>query len=345
MQRRQDRRRDFSLSIQMAQVSARIPTHARWAIAALHNRARVVDELGVAQVQVASRAKHPSVAGVACGQHAVEQIHPSVHGFDQVRWRAQAHEVARALGGKFGNRMLEHLVGQFAAFANREAADGITGGVGSDFARASRGRPAQFAIHAALDDGEQRLMRLEFHRQTTLQPAQRAVGRVGQLLAGHPGVGAFIEGHDHVGAERALDFDGFFRCQVDQRAIERRTELDAVLIDGAQFSETEDLKAPRVGQDRSVVAHEAVKLSQLFDNGFSRTQMQMERVGQNHLRAQGFQIVREQGFDRGFGANGHETRGVHRTVCGLICPAPGIPIGGMEGERKAIVLGGSGFLG
>src|SRR3990172_2324135 len=71
---------------------------AEAAAAALLDRARVVEEAGIAQVQPAFGHPQRAVAGHAGRQHGVEEVHAPMDGIEHVGRRAETHEVARPRG-------------------------------------------------------------------------------------------------------------------------------------------------------------------------------------------------------------------------------------------------------
>jgi hypothetical protein len=67
----------------------------------------------------------------------------------------------------------------------------------------------------------------------------RAIGRV---------LGALVEGHADVGAERDLHVDGVLGREEVRTAVEVRAEAHAVVGDFAQLAQGEDLEAAGVGE-------------------------------------------------------------------------------------------------
>ena len=92
------------------------------------------------------------------------------------------------------------------------------------------------------------------------------------------------------------------------RAVDVTLELDALLGYGAQGGEREDLESARVGEDRTVPAHELVQSAELAHQLVAGPQMQMIRVGEDHLRVHRPKIVGVQRLDRGERADRHERR-------------------------------------
>jgi hypothetical protein len=65
-----------------------------------------------------------------------------------------------------------------------------------------------------------------------------------------------------------------------------RGELDAFLDDLAQRAQAEDLEAARIGEDRSVPAHEAMQAAVGGDDLQPRPQPEVEGVAEHDLRAE-----------------------------------------------------------
>ena len=171
-------------------------------------------------------------------------------------------------------------------------------------------------MHAALHDAEQRrvavavtLERVE-RSAAALRPAQRELHR----LARRRMVGrirrALVEHHHDVGAERVLHLDRALRRQLDQVAVHRRAELDALLVDLAQALQAPDLEAAGVREHRSLPVHERVQAAVRADHVDARPQQQMERVAEDDLRAQAFELLGRHRFDAAVRADGHERRRV-----------------------------------
>jgi hypothetical protein len=79
---------------QVVQVGARMPCTGR-AVAVGIGRRAVVAEARVAQLEQAARREEHPVASVAGGNHAIEQVDSGGDGVEDLRRRADAHQVAR----------------------------------------------------------------------------------------------------------------------------------------------------------------------------------------------------------------------------------------------------------
>ena len=115
-----------------------------------------------------------------------------------------------------------------------------------------------------------------------------------------------VELHDDVGAEVPLDAHHALGREPPARAVDVALELDALLLYGAQPGEREDLKASRVGEDRTIPVHELVQPAQLAYQLVARTQVQVIRVGEDHLRVHRAQVVGVQRLHGGERADRHE---------------------------------------
>jgi len=88
-----------------------------------------------------------------------------------------------------------------------------------------------------------------------------------------------------------------------------RAERDTLFADFAQITQTEDLKAAGVGQNRAWPRHEAMQSAQLPDLLDSRPQVEVIGVSQENFNAEFFENVLRDAFDRGQGSHRHEDRG------------------------------------
>ena len=137
-----------------------------------------------------------------------------------------------------------------------------------------------------------------------------------QLLGGRVVRRAFVEHHRDVRAEHALDFHGFLRPEKQQRAVQVRTELDAVLLDLADFREAENLEAAAVGQNRPVPIHELVQPAGGADDVEAGPDVQVIGVAENDLRAHLAEFARVERLDAALRADGHEHRRLDDAVRG-----------------------------
>ncbi len=118
---------------------------------------------------------------------------------DDVVRRADAHQIARAIGGQDRRHRLDHAQHHLLRLADGEAADRIA--LEADIDEAARRFHAQLGIIAALHDAEQRparRLRLE-GALGALRPAQREPQRAGDLLGRRRQAHAFVELHLDVG--------------------------------------------------------------------------------------------------------------------------------------------------
>ena len=94
------------------------------------------------------------MAAGARRQHAVEHVDAARDRFEDVVGRADAHQVARAVGRQLRHHRLEHVEHHRLRLADREPADGVA--VEADAGERAGARGAQAAVVAALHDAEQR---------------------------------------------------------------------------------------------------------------------------------------------------------------------------------------------
>ena len=105
-----------------------------------------------------------------------------------------------------------------------------------------------------------------------------------------------------------LDAHRLFRRQEQFVAVDRRRKPHTLLADLAQVAQRKHLEAARVGQDRTVPAHEAMQPAVRRDHLQPGPQPEMESIAEDNRRADADQFVRGHGFHRAIGAHRHESR-------------------------------------
>ncbi len=107
------------------------------------------------------------------------------------------------------------------------------------------------------------------------------------------GGGAFVEGHDDVGAEVVLDFDRFLGSEVVGGAVDVGFEGDAVVVDfDAVFgaAEGENLEAARVGEDWAIPIDPFVQAAHFFDKFVAGAEVEVVGVGEDDFGVDGFEV-------------------------------------------------------
>ena len=90
-------------------------------------------------------------------QHAVHHIHPPLHRADDVTGLADPHQIARAILGQKARRIVQHAEHRLLPLAHGQPANRIA--VKADAPQRLGGFLAQFPVHPALHDPEQRMPR------------------------------------------------------------------------------------------------------------------------------------------------------------------------------------------
>ena len=122
------------------------------------------------------------------------------------------------------------------------------------------------------------------------------------------GVGAFIEGHDDIGAEVLLNCDGLFRREAMRRAVNVTFEGHAVIVDLAGLRKREDLKAARVGEHGTRPLHEMMQAAHVADEFIAGTQVEMIGVAQHQRGVDILELFGRERLDRGLRADRREDR-------------------------------------
>ena len=118
----------------------------------------------------------------------------------------------------------------------------------------------------------------------------------------------------------------FFRGQEQSIAVDRRSELDALLGNLAQLTQRKHLETAGVGQYRAIPAHEPVQATMRSHHIQPRPQPQVKGIAQYHLRADIDQFLRRHGLHRAIGADRHEGGCLHLAMSQLQSAAAGSTI-------------------
>ena len=127
----------------------------------------------------------------------------------------------------------------------------------------------------------------------------------------------------------------------NKRAVNVRTEFDAVRLDFPDFGEAENLEAAAVGEDRPFPIHEFVQAAGGADDVESGPEVEMVSVAEDDLRAHLQQFARVEGLDAGLRADGHEHRRFDDAVRGGQFPEArlGLRIGFEEFKHRPAISG------
>ena len=181
---------------------------------------------------------------------------PRQHRVQQIGRRADAHQVARAVGGQQLGREVRDVLALRRACRRRPA-------------RRSRSRRTDARVRKAADSRRSagttppctiaNSACAGLVRAARLRSAQRCVrsiaARVARLVGGR--VDALVEHHHDVGADRGLHLDRALGREQVHALIDVAAKARALLVDRAVAGQREDLIAARVGEHRARPAHEA----------------------------------------------------------------------------------------
>ena len=135
--------------------------------------------------------------------------------------------------------------------------------------------------------------------------------------------GTLVQGHDDIRTQVPLDLHAALGAQELGGAVEVALELDPLLGNLAQGGQGEDLKAPGIGEDRAVPAHEGVKPPHAGDEPVPGTETEVIGVAQDHLGADLGELGRSNPLDGALGPHGHEGGSEHPAVGRIEMPCPG----------------------
>lgn len=247
---------------QMVQVRARVhPT----CLAFARRIERIFVELVDAAIDMnfASRRKRGAAFRKIRRNDTIEHVDAPVNGLEQIERRTDAHQVARLIFRHQRRRQLAEIFALRFRFTDRESADRIT----VEVHRAQRlgARAPKIFVASALNDSEQRLFG-RARGERALRPPMRQMHRA----RGH-GVrdgrrDALIEHHHDVAADGCLDRDALLGRKQDSAAVDVALEASALFGHFAFVPQRENLKAARIGQDRSVPIHEPMDPAEFLEN-------------------------------------------------------------------------------
>ena len=266
------------------------------------------------------------------GRHdAVEEVHAACDGFNDVRRRADAHQIARPVFWHIRLDRLNDLIHDLSRFADGQTADGVARQV--ELGDLLHVPDAQILERRALIDPPELLTGIDSVRLSVIsgkrllapgKPARRALaGRLGILV--FCGVfHALVKRHGNIGAEIRLDAHTLLRSHEDPVAVKMGRERHALLLDLSESGQGKDLKSAGIRQDRAVPRHEFVQAAHIAHDLVSGPQMQMIGVGQLDLRADRFQISsRQRALDRSLRADVHKNRRLNRPMRAEKLPSAG----------------------
>lgn len=226
-------------------------------------RAEVVTPPGVFDIDDPLPGVDHAVPCVPAGEHAVKHIYPPADALNDVGGRANAHQVAGFTFGEDVATELTDAVHVFHRLSYGEASDGVAGLILTGD-KLRRLRP-QIIETAALHDGEQGLgMAILWFRfchefYAALQPPVGEVHAVFGVLAG-AGVGrAFVEGHNNVSANTALNAQTAFGAEQVLAAINVAGEGGAFFGNFAPMRKAEYLVSSAIRKNGAVPVHEPVE--------------------------------------------------------------------------------------
>ena len=189
---------------------------------------------------------------------------------------------------------------------------------GVNFDEALRALETQVTMHAALYDGEKRLIFAGMRGAATLSPLPRQFRGRSHSLFRRRIANALIELHHNVGADALLDVHvALGRPTVLAAVVIARVERDAVGIGLHHVIEAEQLEPARIGEHGAVVVHELLHAASLFDNVDARAHVQVIRVRKHDLAVELAQLRRGDALHRCVRANRHEHGRVHRAMRSL----------------------------
>ena len=286
---------------------------------------------------------------------AVEDVNAQGDEVEEVVRLADSQEMLRCVSRQERNGQLEHsrhlvLVAAERA-ADRDAVD-------RRGAYALGRAPAKLLVDAALDDPEDGLTRWSLALvplEAAVQPAVGPLGRPGGVVQIGVIRRALVEDQRDVGAERGLDahrllgaHEALDSVQVGAKAHPLLGDVEdgAVvacaaapaldLVRDVPVCEREDLEATRVGDDRPVPVHELVQAAERADVLVAWSEVEVERVPQDHLVAERRHLVGIETPDRARRCERDEGRRCDLAAWGNELPGASGAVARLDLEAEAV---------
>src|SRR5256714_7725327 len=171
---------DFAGYEQVSEIGAG-EARAGIAVATLIERARIVDESPVSEIDPASAGQDRSVPGDPSGQHTVEHVDAARNRLHEIRRRADPHQVARTLARQDCRLQRQEPIGGSLRFAQAQSADAEA--VKRQLREDLRAFSAKLLVEPALNDPEAQLS------GGRLTPEASAGPLMGPLHRGPPDTG------------------------------------------------------------------------------------------------------------------------------------------------------------
>ncbi len=143
-----------------------------------------------------------------------------------------------------------------------------------------------------------------------------------------------VELHGDVGAKGPLDLHRLLGSDGPVAAVHVTLEGDALLRDGAEAFEREDLEPAAVGQHRPVPVGEGVEPAEGLHDVLTGAEMQVVGIPQHHLRPGALHFHRVEAAHGPVGADRHERRRCDLAMGRLQRPGASLALGGVEGEGE-----------
>ncbi|MEY4246312.1 MAG: hypothetical protein RLZZ245_3897 [Verrucomicrobiota bacterium] len=279
------------------------------------------------------------MAGDSGGHHAVKHVNPTRDHFEDLRWSAKAHGVARFILRQKGDGVFDGAKHFVFGFTYGNAADCVA--VEVEFDEFASRLLAEVGVDRALDDAEMVLSARPRFGFVGGDPFLAALGPSTREGEGFSGVcliarvgWALVEKHGNVGAEGGLNFHAELRSEEHLRTIEVILEADAFLGDFPKFRERPDLESARVSEHGFLPSGEIMESAEVADQFVAWAEPEVVGIPENDLRTEFLDFLGVESFDGALSADGHENRCFDGSMRQNESSAArgGLWIGGEDGE-------------
>ena len=222
------------------------------------------------------------VAGIAGGHDTIEHVHSQRHILQKIFRSPNPHQVARLVFRQNVANQFRHGVHVFMRFTDTQPSDCIA--LRAPFRNGMRRSFPQIFEGRSLNDGKERLIvSVQCRRclqvfDAAIQPAMRSLHGFARVAVIAWIRGAFVEGHDDVRTDAALNVHRCFRTEQVLAPVDVAAEGYPLFCNLASIGQAKDLVTAAVCQNGPVPMHEPMQAARFFENFRSRAQIQVIRI-------------------------------------------------------------------
>ena len=208
---------------------------------------------------------------------AVKEINAARDSLNDVRRRADTHEITGLVPRHIGVKRLNNIVHDLRALPYGQTADGIARqiqlgdllhmadaqvGIGASLVDAPEHLPG---IHGVLQLVQTGIFRLAAH-----QPAVGSANGILHIFVRRRVLDALVKSHADIGAQIGLNLHALLRAHENLVPVNVGGKVDALLLDFSQTGQRKHLKAAGIREDRLAPGHEFVQAAHIVHKPVAR---------------------------------------------------------------------------